>query len=82
MICSASWTVTLHVSSDQSTAYTHINSMSQGTNDLPAQSTIFRNPARMGRPKTATRTQVLIWSMIHSFLVDLLKPCFSSRTKV
>ena len=59
-----------------------MNSMSQGTNDLPAQSTIFKKPAKIGSPKTATSIHVLIWSMIHSFFVDLLKPCFSSRTNV
>jgi hypothetical protein len=61
---------------------TIMNSMSQGTKFLPASSMILRNAARNGRPMAAMRTVDLIVSMTQSLTVDLLKPCFSSRTKL
>mgnify|MGYP007001963027 CR=1 FL=1 len=61
---------------------TYRNSMSQGTNDLPAQSMMRRNAAMMGKPRTTKRIHVLIWSTTQSFLVDLLNPCRSSSTNV
>ena len=59
-----------------------MNSMSHGTNDLPAQSMTLRKPARIGSPNTAINAVVLIWSVIQSFFVVLLKPWRSSRVKV
>ena len=61
---------------------THMKSINQGTKFLPASSMIFKKAAKIGRPSTAINAQLFSWSMIQSCSVDLLKPCFSSRTKL
>lgn len=55
----------------------HAQSQAMGT-----ESKIQRMRARMGPPMRAMRMRPLIWSMMNVLRVVLLKPNFSSMTKV
>ena len=59
-----------------------MKAMSHGTKRSPAHWKILRKMARKGAPRTKATAQDLKRSVMKILGVVLLKPCFSSRTKV
>jgi hypothetical protein len=63
-------------------AVTHIKAMSHGTKRSPAHLKMYKKVARNGAPMANPRAHPLRRSATNKAGVVLLKPCFSSRTKV
>ena len=60
----------------------YMNPINHGTKRSPAHWKMYRNTARKGEPSTKAKAHPLRRSVTKMRGVVLLKPCFSSKTKV